>query len=701
MKKLLILLVVALSGLVHADWKLNPYTQRQDYYEATGSLHVSTATLNARINAVAISTGANASAIAAETAARVAGDAALALSTAPLKDYANWNTAYGWGDHAGKYLISPASFTYLNDASKFLVAPASFTYQSPGNYITSLTGDVTASGPGSASATVADDSHLHSASTLQNVVSTGTSFSGDVTGAYNATVVGDNSHLHSASSLQNVVSTGTAFGGDVTGTYGATVVGNDSHNHTGTTISNFFASTDALKSAHLGAVNNWTATQNFQTITSTSVCIGGVCSEVWPEGGGGGGTPISYAYDNFYAQTNGSQATFTLSQAPLPNSLQLTKNGIRLIAPADYSLSEQIITMVTAPASSTTLVAMYSVGTATDVASIAIDGGPIGSIITYSTTTPPSGYLYCDGSYVSTTTYSALFAVTGHRYSTFTVSGSPALFQLPDMRGMFARGAEGTTDMDADLNRVVGSTQTDTMQGHYHNLRFGYTPTTGGGIDVPYGWNDYISDKTMRAGWGVLQPTEGLHGPVRVSTETRPENIAFAYMIKYAHTGQASIQLATTSVILASNNNWTGANSFSTPPTGIRNSTATILTATSFTSATFGAAVTGSTLTITTAQGFVMVGFSGSYKVSGAGYRASVGFVMDKVVQYVIGSYPNTADELYAIPFTWIVPVSAGTHTFYMVAATQSAATITIPATTGPAGTPYNSTGQFWIQELR
>lgn len=291
--------------------------------------------------------------------------------------------------------------------------------------------------------------------------------------------------------------------------------------------------------------------------SAPQICLNGDCQTAWPEGGGGSGGN-SWVEENFYSQTNGSQTQFTLSQVPTANSLTLSKNGVVLVSPADYSLSNQLITMVTAPASSTTLVANYAVSIATDIAAIKIDGQPIGTIIAYSTTTPPSGYLYCDGSYVSTSTYADLFAVTGHRYSTFTVTGSPAKFQLPDLRGMFMRGAEGNVNSRDTEPRVVGSTQTDTFQGHLHPVSGGPTTT---GTYLRASASGLLSEATQYP-TGPANTTDGVNGTPRTSAETRPENTAVAYMIKYAHSGTATIQLATTSVILATNNSFTGSNTF-------------------------------------------------------------------------------------------------------------------------------------------
>ncbi|KAG5183983.1 hypothetical protein JKP88DRAFT_163550 [Tribonema minus] len=58
---------------------------------------------------------------------------------------------------------------------------------------------------------------------------------------------------------------------------------------------------------------------------------------------------------------------------------------------------------------------------------------PTGTILQYAAGTAPAGFLACDGSTVSRTTYSTLFAVIGTTYNV----GTPASthFMLPDMRG--------------------------------------------------------------------------------------------------------------------------------------------------------------------------------------------------------------------------------------------------------------------------
>ena len=59
---------------------------------------------------------------------------------------------------------------------------------------------------------------------------------------------------------------------------------------------------------------------------------------------------------------------------------------------------------------------------------VEIGGMPVGSIIPYAGTTIPAGYLLCDGSAISRTTYSALFAAIG---TTYGAGDGNSTFNLP------------------------------------------------------------------------------------------------------------------------------------------------------------------------------------------------------------------------------------------------------------------------------
>jgi microcystin-dependent protein len=62
---------------------------------------------------------------------------------------------------------------------------------------------------------------------------------------------------------------------------------------------------------------------------------------------------------------------------------------------------------------------------------------PTGSITMYGSSTPPTGFLNCDGSAVSRTTYANLFAVTS---TTYGAGDGSTTFNLPDLKARFPLG---------------------------------------------------------------------------------------------------------------------------------------------------------------------------------------------------------------------------------------------------------------------
>lgn len=106
---------------------------------------------------------------------------------------------------------------------------------------------------------------------------------------------------------------------------------------------------------------------------------------------------------------------------------------------------------------------------------------------------------------------------------------------LFDTRGRFLRGYDASAGLDP--GRVLGSAQTDAIQGHYHSplgtttggSQYGFnvwSTSTGNGHGAPTGTG---SNPEATTGAAV---TDGTNGEPRTATETRPTNIACNYMIK-------------------------------------------------------------------------------------------------------------------------------------------------------------------------
>jgi hypothetical protein len=86
-----------------------------------------------------------------------------------------------------------------------------------------------------------------------------------------------------------------------------------------------------------------------------------------------------------------------------------------------------------------------------------------GAISAFSHSSPGGGWLFCDGSAVSRTTYAALFAKIG---TTFGAGNGSTTFNVPDLRGQFVRGVDAGRGLDP--SRVLGSSQSFAMQSHSH-----------------------------------------------------------------------------------------------------------------------------------------------------------------------------------------------------------------------------------------
>jgi microcystin-dependent protein len=100
---------------------------------------------------------------------------------------------------------------------------------------------------------------------------------------------------------------------------------------------------------------------------------------------------------------------------------------------------------------------------------------PTGGMVMWGTASAPSGYLLCNGSAVSRSTYSALFAVVG---TAFGSGDGSTTFNLPDFRDRFPVGAGTTYSANSTGGSkdaiVVSHTHTATVTdpGHVHLIGF-------------------------------------------------------------------------------------------------------------------------------------------------------------------------------------------------------------------------------------
>lgn len=151
---------------------------------------------------------------------------------------------------------------------------------------------------------------------------------------------------------------------------------------------------------------------------------------------------------------------------------------------------------------------------------------PVGAIQMYGGATAPSGWLLCDGANHHTNTYPQLYEVIG-----YTFGGSGTNFILPDMRGVFPKGA-GTTARAAGKDAsgayytaTLGAYGLDRFQAHAHNM---FSDKTAGTND-----NVVMQGATLSYNCtAVNQPRIfSTYGTPRVATNTEPQSLTVTFII--------------------------------------------------------------------------------------------------------------------------------------------------------------------------
>jgi len=156
---------------------------------------------------------------------------------------------------------------------------------------------------------------------------------------------------------------------------------------------------------------------------------------------------------------------------------------------------------------------------------------PAGTVLMFASQTAPNGYLECDGSNVSRSTFSDLFNAIS---TTFGSGDGSTTFTLPDLRGEFVRGWDNNRNVDS--NRNFGSSQNQSTEDQFatfdnrgsqdFEIKFISTPS----------WqaNQFAFDGDGDGSRGSSSTrTSGLEvNSLENNTETRPRNIALMYIIK-------------------------------------------------------------------------------------------------------------------------------------------------------------------------
>jgi microcystin-dependent protein len=151
-----------------------------------------------------------------------------------------------------------------------------------------------------------------------------------------------------------------------------------------------------------------------------------------------------------------------------------------------------------------------------------------GTVLAFAGSTPPEGYLECDGAALSRTAYAALYAAIG---TAFGAGDGSTTFNLPDLRGEFVRGWDHGRGVDA--GRALGSAQADALQnitGAVTGVVMSGASAASGAFAATLTQSGIINGGTS---WTHKTLTLDASSVARTASETRPRNVALMFIIKY------------------------------------------------------------------------------------------------------------------------------------------------------------------------
>lgn len=108
----------------------------------------------------------------------------------------------------------------------------------------------------------------------------------------------------------------------------------------------------------------------------------------------------------------------------------------------------------------------YILGTKAELKSDILKAVPIGTVVMWATSTPPEGWLLCNGKEVSRAAYAELFKVLG---TSVGAAGSSA-FKIPDLSGRFPLGTSNTHNLHSTGGAETHTLTVGEMPSHSHSI---------------------------------------------------------------------------------------------------------------------------------------------------------------------------------------------------------------------------------------
>jgi microcystin-dependent protein len=248
------------------------------------------------------------------------------------------------------------------------------------------------------------------------------------------------------------------------------------------------ASTDALRAVTTNHIRDSAVTE--PKLGAGAVTAAKVSSTLKPSGGAGSGTEALRALGT--AAGTAAAGSHKTQHAPAGAD------------PIDYTLVHLAGLFASRPAASSGNAGLLYF--ATDTGALFRSNGsawvqilaadPVGTIKGYAVNTPPTGWLMCDGSAVSRTTYSELFTLLNNVGLPYGTGDGSTTFNVPDLRGRVpvGRSAGGKAEVDT-LGENEGLTANLRNVKHTHTVW--KRGITDGGQDIYGGQNFAIGSSTI------------------------------------------------------------------------------------------------------------------------------------------------------------------------------------------------------------